>query len=147
MGHNCCVSLPSLTFFNFILRCGPLIDLCRGPHVRHTGKIKTLKIHKVRHAGNRAECWCLSSRCLLPLCFLVPIQRVPVSCLELRTDKGTVYVLCAPVLNTRASKWGQGFGDVTKSAVIGQGSFRSLETQCWSLSRFFLSKPCPFMLA
>lgn len=29
------------------LRCGPLIDLCRGPHVRHTGKIKTIKIHKV----------------------------------------------------------------------------------------------------
>lgn len=29
-------------------RCGPLIDLCRGPHVRHTGKIKALKIHKVR---------------------------------------------------------------------------------------------------
>lgn len=28
-------------------RCGPLIDLCRGPHVRHTGKIKALKIHKV----------------------------------------------------------------------------------------------------
>uniref|UniRef100_A0A8C1QN79 threonine--tRNA ligase n=1 Tax=Cyprinus carpio TaxID=7962 RepID=A0A8C1QN79_CYPCA len=26
--------------------CGPLIDLCRGPHVRHTGKIKALKIHK-----------------------------------------------------------------------------------------------------
>lgn len=28
-------------------RCGPLIDLCRGPHVRHTGKIKALKIYKV----------------------------------------------------------------------------------------------------
>ncbi|XP_009884085.1 PREDICTED: probable threonine--tRNA ligase 2, cytoplasmic [Charadrius vociferus] len=27
-------------------RCGPLIDLCRGPHVRHTGKIKALKIFK-----------------------------------------------------------------------------------------------------
>uniref|UniRef100_A0A4W4EBM6 threonine--tRNA ligase n=1 Tax=Electrophorus electricus TaxID=8005 RepID=A0A4W4EBM6_ELEEL len=27
-------------------QCGPLIDLCRGPHVRHTGKIKALKIHK-----------------------------------------------------------------------------------------------------
>uniref|UniRef100_A0A8C7D4I2 threonine--tRNA ligase n=1 Tax=Oncorhynchus kisutch TaxID=8019 RepID=A0A8C7D4I2_ONCKI len=27
-------------------KCGPLIDLCRGPHVRHTGKIKALKIHK-----------------------------------------------------------------------------------------------------
>uniref|UniRef100_A0A668AJL9 threonine--tRNA ligase n=1 Tax=Myripristis murdjan TaxID=586833 RepID=A0A668AJL9_9TELE len=27
-------------------KCGPLIDLCRGPHVRHTGKIKAMKIHK-----------------------------------------------------------------------------------------------------
>uniref|UniRef100_A0A2K6P0X4 threonine--tRNA ligase n=1 Tax=Rhinopithecus roxellana TaxID=61622 RepID=A0A2K6P0X4_RHIRO len=27
-------------------RCGPLIDLCKGPHVRHTGKIKTIKIFK-----------------------------------------------------------------------------------------------------
>uniref|UniRef100_A0A668AH65 threonine--tRNA ligase n=1 Tax=Myripristis murdjan TaxID=586833 RepID=A0A668AH65_9TELE len=26
--------------------CGPLIDLCRGPHVRHTGKIKAMKIYK-----------------------------------------------------------------------------------------------------
>uniref|UniRef100_A0A0K8TP76 threonine--tRNA ligase n=1 Tax=Tabanus bromius TaxID=304241 RepID=A0A0K8TP76_TABBR len=29
-----------------VYRCGPLIDLCRGPHVRHTGKIKALKITK-----------------------------------------------------------------------------------------------------
>uniref|UniRef100_A0A8C0GYE7 Threonine--tRNA ligase, mitochondrial n=1 Tax=Chelonoidis abingdonii TaxID=106734 RepID=A0A8C0GYE7_CHEAB len=27
-------------------RCGGLIDLCRGPHVRHTGKIRALKILK-----------------------------------------------------------------------------------------------------
>uniref|UniRef100_A0A8C6PVE3 threonine--tRNA ligase n=1 Tax=Nothobranchius furzeri TaxID=105023 RepID=A0A8C6PVE3_NOTFU len=26
--------------------CGPLIDLCRGPHVRHTGKVKAMKIYK-----------------------------------------------------------------------------------------------------
>ncbi|KOB73912.1 Uncharacterized protein OBRU01_07380, partial [Operophtera brumata] len=26
-----------------VYRCGPLIDLCRGPHVRHTGKVKALK--------------------------------------------------------------------------------------------------------
>lgn len=36
------VNTPTTTVY----RCGPLIDLCRGPHVRHTGKIKTLKIHK-----------------------------------------------------------------------------------------------------
>ncbi|KAG1971244.1 threonine--tRNA ligase 1, cytoplasmic isoform X1 [Pimephales promelas] len=29
-----------------VYRCGPLIDLCRGPHVRHTGRIKALKIYK-----------------------------------------------------------------------------------------------------
>lgn len=37
------VTTPSTTVY----RCGPLIDLCRGPHVRHTGKIKALKITKV----------------------------------------------------------------------------------------------------
>lgn len=29
-----------------VYRCGPLIDLCRGPHVRHTGKVKTFKVTK-----------------------------------------------------------------------------------------------------
>lgn len=36
------VNTPTTTVY----RCGPLIDLCRGPHVRHTGKIKALKITK-----------------------------------------------------------------------------------------------------
>ncbi|XP_010723612.2 threonine--tRNA ligase 1, cytoplasmic [Meleagris gallopavo] len=36
------VNTPTTTVY----RCGPLIDLCRGPHVRHTGKIKSIKIHK-----------------------------------------------------------------------------------------------------
>ncbi|EMP39003.1 Putative threonyl-tRNA synthetase 2, cytoplasmic [Chelonia mydas] len=36
------VNTPTTTVY----RCGPLIDLCRGPHVRHTGKIKALKIFK-----------------------------------------------------------------------------------------------------
>ncbi|XP_015913260.1 threonine--tRNA ligase 1, cytoplasmic isoform X2 [Parasteatoda tepidariorum] len=35
-----------------IYRCGPLIDLCRGPHVRHTGKVKALQIVK-----NSATYW------------------------------------------------------------------------------------------
>lgn len=35
------------TVFVLACRCGPLIDLCKGPHVRHTGKIKALKIVKV----------------------------------------------------------------------------------------------------
>ncbi|KAM9766213.1 threonine--tRNA ligase 1, cytoplasmic [Menidia menidia] len=36
------VKTPTTTVY----RCGPLIDLCRGPHVRHTGKIKAMKIYK-----------------------------------------------------------------------------------------------------
>uniref|UniRef100_A0A8C6PVQ9 threonine--tRNA ligase n=1 Tax=Nothobranchius furzeri TaxID=105023 RepID=A0A8C6PVQ9_NOTFU len=36
------VSTPTTTVY----RCGPLIDLCRGPHVRHTGKVKAMKIYK-----------------------------------------------------------------------------------------------------
>lgn len=38
------VDTPTTTVY----RCGPLIDLCKGPHVRHTGKIKAIKIFKVR---------------------------------------------------------------------------------------------------
>ncbi|XP_031636637.1 threonine--tRNA ligase 1, cytoplasmic [Contarinia nasturtii] len=29
-----------------VYRCGSLIDLCRGPHVRHTGKVKAIKVTK-----------------------------------------------------------------------------------------------------
>jgi len=36
------VTTPTTTVY----RCGPLIDLCRGPHVRHTGKIKTFQLYK-----------------------------------------------------------------------------------------------------
>jgi threonyl-tRNA synthetase len=32
-----------------VYKCGPLIDLCRGPHVRNTGKIKAMAITKVRN--------------------------------------------------------------------------------------------------
>jgi len=35
-----------------VYRCGPLIDLCRGPHVRHTGKIKAMAVTK-----NSATYW------------------------------------------------------------------------------------------
>jgi len=30
-----------------VYRCGPLIDLCYGPHVINTGKIKAFKVTKV----------------------------------------------------------------------------------------------------
>lgn len=36
------ITTPSTTVY----RCGPLIDLCRGPHVRHTGKIKAFQLYK-----------------------------------------------------------------------------------------------------
>ncbi|XP_054711381.1 threonine--tRNA ligase 1, cytoplasmic-like [Uloborus diversus] len=36
------VKTPTTTVY----RCGSLIDLCRGPHVRHTGKVKALQIVK-----------------------------------------------------------------------------------------------------
>lgn len=35
-----------------VYRCGPLIDLCRGPHVRHTGKVKAMAVTK-----NSATYW------------------------------------------------------------------------------------------
>lgn len=30
-----------------VYRCGPLIDLCRGPHVPHTGRVKAFAVTKV----------------------------------------------------------------------------------------------------
>lgn len=39
--------MPSKMISLICLRCGPLIDLCRGPHVRHTGKIKAMQVTKV----------------------------------------------------------------------------------------------------
>ncbi|CAH3193095.1 unnamed protein product [Porites evermanni] len=42
------INTPSTTVY----RCGPLIDLCRGPHVRHTGKIKAMQVTK-----NSATYW------------------------------------------------------------------------------------------
>lgn len=38
-----------------------MIDLCRGPHVRHTGKIKALKIHKVSSSFLRQVACCVLS--------------------------------------------------------------------------------------
>ncbi|XP_022109514.1 threonine--tRNA ligase, cytoplasmic-like isoform X3 [Acanthaster planci] len=40
-----------------VYRCGPLIDLCRGPHVRHTGKVKAVDVVKnsATYWGGNAE--------------------------------------------------------------------------------------------
>lgn len=43
--------VPLIITFSFPggwIRCGTLIDLCRGPHVRHTGKVKAAAVTKVR---------------------------------------------------------------------------------------------------
>ncbi|GAB1610218.1 threonine--tRNA ligase, cytoplasmic-like isoform X1 [Argonauta hians] len=42
------VTTPTTTVY----RCGSLIDLCRGPHIRHTGKVKSLAVTK-----NSATYW------------------------------------------------------------------------------------------
>jgi len=42
------ITAPKTTVY----RCGPLIDLCRGPHVRHTGKTKAIAVTK-----NSATYW------------------------------------------------------------------------------------------
>ncbi|KAM8921476.1 threonine--tRNA ligase, mitochondrial [Pelodytes ibericus] len=38
-----------------VYRCGSLVDLCQGPHVRHTGQIKALKLLKNSSAFWRAD--------------------------------------------------------------------------------------------
>lgn len=43
-----------------VYRCGTLVDLCRGPHIQNTGKIKTFKIMQVsiwsRHMNRMLTC-------------------------------------------------------------------------------------------
>ena len=44
---KCCIIHDKITEpRTTVYRCGPLIDLCRGPHVRHTGRIKANRITK-----------------------------------------------------------------------------------------------------
>ena len=44
------VTTPTTTVY----RCGSLIDLCRGPHVRHTGKVKAFKVTKVSRSSHKS---------------------------------------------------------------------------------------------
>lgn len=37
-----------------VYRCGTLVDLCRGPHIQSTGKVKTFKIMQVCDSKRRA---------------------------------------------------------------------------------------------
>lgn len=34
--------------YSTVYRCGTLVDLCRGPHIQNTNKIKAFKIMQVR---------------------------------------------------------------------------------------------------
>ncbi|KAL4720638.1 hypothetical protein ACJJTC_015209 [Scirpophaga incertulas] len=45
------VHTPTTTVY----RCGSLIDLCKGPHVRHTGKVKAVKITKSSSTGEHIQ--------------------------------------------------------------------------------------------
>ena len=38
-----------------VYRCGPLIDLCVGPHVPHTGRIKAFQVMKVTETSRIVE--------------------------------------------------------------------------------------------
>jgi threonyl-tRNA synthetase len=38
-----------------VYRCGPLIDLCTGPHIPHTGRIKAFSVMKVAHTPSLTD--------------------------------------------------------------------------------------------
>jgi len=57
-----------------VYRCGPLIDLCRGPHVPHTGRIKEFKVMKVRTAGEDRLLMLRVELTLAELCIVLPWQ-------------------------------------------------------------------------
>ena len=54
-----------------VYRCGPMIDLCVGPHIPHTGKIKAFMVTKVRDLLCAMEPILKSSSRALPLTSLV----------------------------------------------------------------------------
>lgn len=63
-----------------VYRCGPMIDLCVGPHIPHTGRIKAMSILKVRFLFlQMSTVWLESTSeqlllCLwfAELCFILP---------------------------------------------------------------------------
>ncbi|CAJ0574882.1 unnamed protein product, partial [Mesorhabditis spiculigera] len=64
------VKTPSTTVY----RCGPLIDLCRGPHVRHTGKIKAMKVTKASASYWEGNCEAESLQRIYGISFPDPKQ-------------------------------------------------------------------------
>lgn len=64
-----------------VYRCGPLIDLCVGPHVPHTGRIKAFQVLKVCYSLSKTRALLIS----IELLFLLPRrrqQRYPPACLR-----------------------------------------------------------------
>jgi len=53
--HTLCW-MGGIVLVYLLCRCGPLIDLCRGPHVRHTGKIKAMQVTKVCMSAFLGRC-------------------------------------------------------------------------------------------
>lgn len=41
-----------------VYRCGTLVDLCRGPHIQNTGKVKAFKIMQVRTVAPARQIVC-----------------------------------------------------------------------------------------
>ena len=55
-----------------VYRCGPMVDLCVGPHIPHTGRIKAFMVTKVSGCD---VLFCSSSLKIISvpeLCFLFP---------------------------------------------------------------------------
>jgi threonyl-tRNA synthetase len=52
-----------------VYRCGPMIDLCVGPHIPHTGKIKAFMVTKVGKREAPEETLFIN---VPELCFLLP---------------------------------------------------------------------------
>ena len=56
-----------------VYRCGPLIDLCRGPHIPHTGRIKAIQVTRSSSSYFLAD----SVVCLIAACLRNLLPRRP----------------------------------------------------------------------
>jgi hypothetical protein len=54
-----------------VYRCGPLIDLCLGPHVASTARVKAFQVYKVRAALNTDDSRRGKRECDAPMCGLI----------------------------------------------------------------------------
>lgn len=78
-----------------VYRCGSLVDLCSGPHIKHTGKIKAFKLTNVRLWWNILKLSLLMNESLLTIFSWAQIyhKMVPLNsvvCMVLHSRKVTV---------------------------------------------------------